>query len=274
MTHQRKSQGLFDITGKATLVTGGERGLGRVMAEAMAEAGSDVIINYPFPEEKARAEETANLISELGVRTQIIQTDVTDANQVETMFVEAERTFGKVDVLINNAGITSVPAWVHEMSVSDWDRVINVNLRGAFLCMKYALPIMMRQKQGCIINVSSVGALLASDSRFLSIANYSASKAGLLALTRQAAADYAPLGIRINAIALGHHGKTELAASWRKSWSEELLKEYAESELKRTPMARRGSDEELKGLITFLASDAAGYITGQTIVQDGGYSLL
>lgn len=274
MTHHRKTQELFDLTGRVTLVTGGERGLGRVMAEAVAETGSDVIINYPLPEEKSRAEETANFISELGVRTQIIQADVTDAEKVEAMFADAERAFGRIDILINNAGITSPPAMVHEMAVSDWDRVINVNLRGAFLCMKYALPIMMRQKQGCIINVSSVGALLASDSRFLSIANYSASKAGLLALTRQAAADYAPQGIRINAIALGHHGKTELAASWRKNWSEELVKEYAESELKRTPMGRRGSDEELMGLVAFLASDAAGYITGQTIIQDGGYSLL
>jgi len=274
MTHHKKTQELFDLTGRVTLVTGGERGLGRVMAEAVAETGSDVIINYPFPEEKTRAEETAAFISELGVRTQIIQTDVTDAEKVEDMFGDVERAFGRIDVLINNAGITSPPAMVHEMVVSDWDRVINVNLRGAFLCMKYALPIMMRQKRGCIINVSSVGALLASDSRFLSIANYSASKAGLLALTRQAAADYAPQGIRINAIALGHHGKTELAASWRKNWSEELVKEYAESELKRTPMGRRGSNEELMGLVAFLASDAAGYITGQTIIQDGGYSLL
>jgi NAD(P)-dependent dehydrogenase (short-subunit alcohol dehydrogenase family) len=274
MKHRRKTQKLFDLTGRVTLVTGGERGLGRVMAETVGEVGSDVIINYPIPEEKSRAEETATLISKLGVRTQIIQADVTDAEKVEAMFSEAEKTFGRVDVLINNAGITSPPAWVHEMSESDWDRVINVNLRGAFLCMKYALPIMMRHKRGCIINVSSVGALLASDSRFLSIANYSASKAGLLALTRQAAADYAPQGIRINAIALGHHGKTELAASWRKSWSEELVKEYAESELKRTPMGRRGSNEELMGLVAFLASDAAGYITGQTIIQDGGYSLL
>jgi NAD(P)-dependent dehydrogenase (short-subunit alcohol dehydrogenase family) len=274
MTHYKKTQELFDLTGRVTLVTGGERGLGRVMAEAVAETGSDVIINYPFPEEKTRAEETAAFISELGVRTQIIQTDVTDAEKVEDMFGDVERAFGRIDVLINNAGITSPPAMVHEMVVSDWDRVINVNLRGAFLCMKYALPIMMRQKRGCIINVSSVGALLASESRFLSIANYSASKAGLLALTRQAAADYAPQGIRINAIALGHHGKTELAASWRKNWFEELVKEYAESELKRTPMGRRGSNEELMGLVAFLASDAAGYITGQTIIQDGGYSLL
>jgi NAD(P)-dependent dehydrogenase (short-subunit alcohol dehydrogenase family) len=243
------------------------------MAEAVAEAGSDVIINFPFLEEKVRAEETANYISELGVRAQIIQADVTNASDVEAMFSGAERIFGRVDVLINNAGITTAPAWVHEMSVSDWDRVINVNLRGAFLCMKYALSSMMRRKRGCIVNVSSIGALLASDSKFMSLANYSASKAGLLALTRQAAADYAPYGIRINAIALGHHGKTELAASWRKNWSEETLKEYAESELKRTPMGRRGSEEELKGLIVFLVSEASSYITGQTIIQDGGYSL-
>ena len=134
---KRKAQELFDLSGRVTLVTGGERGLGKTMAEAVAEVGSDVVINYPFPGEKARAEETARLISELGVRTQIIEADVTRVEEVESMFAEIERTFGRLDGLINNAGITSAPAWVHEMSVSDWDRVINVNLRGAFLCMKY-----------------------------------------------------------------------------------------------------------------------------------------
>lgn len=273
MVHSRKVTGLFDLSGRVTLVTGGERGLGKAMAEAVAEVGSDVIINYPFFEEKASAEETAKLISGLGVQTRIIQADVTRVEDVESMVGEIERTFGRLDVLINNAGITSAPAWVHEMSVSDWDRVINVNLRGAFLCMKHALVVMMRQREGAIINVSSVGALRASDPKFLSIANYSASKAGLLALTRQAASDYAACGIRVNAVALGHHGRTELAASWRKSWSEEALKEYAERELTRTPMGRRGREEELKGLIVFLASEASSYVTGQTIVQDGGYSL-
>ena len=269
----RKTKELFDLSGRVTLVTGGERGLGKAMAEAVAEVGSDVIINYPFPEEKARAEETAHLISGLGVRTGIIQADVSVVEDVEAMFGEIERTFGGLDVLINNAGITTSPAWVHEMPIADWDRVMNVNLRGAFLCMKHALSIMMRRKQGCIVNVSSIGALLASDSKFMSLSNYAASKAGLLALTRQAAADYAPYGIRINAIALGHHGKTELAASWRKNWSEEVLKEYAETELKRTPMGRRGSEEDLKGLVVFMVSEASSYITGQTIIQDGGYSL-
>lgn len=273
MVHSRKGIEFFDLSGRVTLVTGGERGLGKAMAEAVAEVGSDVIINYPFFDEEARAEETGKLISGLGVRSKIIQADVTRVEDVESMFDEIERTFGRLDVLINNAGITSAPTWVHEMPVSDWDRVINVNLRGAFLCMKHALVVMMRQRSGGIINVSSVGALLASDSRFMSIANYSASKAGLLALTRQAAADYAAHGIRVNAIALGHHGSTELAASWRKTWTEKALTEYSERELTRTPMGRRGREEELKGLIVFLASEASSYITGQTIIQDGGYSL-
>jgi NAD(P)-dependent dehydrogenase (short-subunit alcohol dehydrogenase family) len=273
MVHSKKIIESFDLSGRVTLVTGGERGLGKAMAEAVAEVGSNVIINYPSSDEKARAEETGKIISGLGVQAKLIQADVTRVEDVENMFGEIDRTFGRLDVLINNAGITSAPAWVHEMSTSDWDRVINVNLRGAFLCMKHALGVMMRQRSGSIINVSSIGALLASDSRFMSIANYSASKAGLLALTRQAAADYASYGIRVNAIALGHHGHTELAASWRKSWSEKALEEYAESELIRTPMGRRGREEELKGLTVFLASEASSYVTGQTIIQDGGYTL-
>ncbi len=273
MPDSREAKQLFDLTGRVTLVTGGERGLGKAMATAAAEMGSHVVINYPFPEEKARAEETANAVSGLGVRAEIIKADVCDAEEVENLFRDIERIFGKIDILVNNAGITTAPAWVHEMSVEDWDRVINVNLRGAFLCMKHALRMMMARKQGNIINVSSIGAILASDSKFMSLSNYSASKAGLIALTRQAAADYASYGIRVNAIALGHHGSTELAASWRKSWPEDALREYAESELKRTPMGRRGTEEELKALVLFLMSDASSYITGQTIIQDGGYSL-
>lgn len=274
MCNNPQAKELFGLTGKVTLVTGGERGLGKTMAEALAEFGSDVIINYPFPEEKVRAEETARLISGLGVRTKIIQADISRVEDVESMFGEIERTFGKIDILINNAGITSPPAWVHEMPVSDWDRVINVNLRGAFLCIKYALPMMMRRKSGVIINVASVAALRASDSKFLSIANYSASKAGLLALASQAAADYATYGIRVNSIALGHHGNTELASSWRKNWTEEMAKEYAKETLKRIPMGRRGREEEVRGLVVFLASEASSYITGQTIIQDGGTSIL
>ena len=271
--HNKKAMGSFDLSDRVTLVTGGERGLGRAMAEGVAEFGSDVIINYPFPEEKARAEETAHVISSLGVRAEIVQADVSREDEVERMFNGMENAFGRTNVLINNAGITSPPAWIHEMPVGDWDRVINVNLRGAFLCMKYALPMMMRQKRGSVINVSSVAALRASDSKFLSIANYSASKAGLLALTRQAAADYAGHGIRINAVAFGHIGSTELAAGWRKNMPEGALREYGERMLDHIPMGRRGKEEELKGLIVFLASEASSYITGQTIIEDGGLSL-
>jgi NAD(P)-dependent dehydrogenase (short-subunit alcohol dehydrogenase family) len=265
---------MFDLSGKITLVTGGQRGLGRAMAEGVAECGSDVIINYPFEQEKGRAEETAALISALGVKTHLIRADVSKADDVEHMFREVESIFGRVDALINNAGITSAPAWIHEMAVADFDRVINVNLRGSFLCMKYALPLMMAKKQGCIINVSSVAALRAADSEFSSIANYSASKAAVLALTRQAAADYAPFGIRVNSIALGHIGKTELAADWRSTWSEDKVKEYRQKTAKATPMGRSGREDEIKGLIVFLVSDASSYMTGQTVINDGGLSIL
>jgi NAD(P)-dependent dehydrogenase (short-subunit alcohol dehydrogenase family) len=273
VTSDVKASQIFDLCGKITLVTGGQRGLGKAMAEAVAEFGSDVIINYPFPEEKAFAEETGGLLNGLGVRTRIIQADVSRVEEVEKMFQEIRDVFGRIDILINNAGITSAAAWVHEMPVSDWDRVINVNLRGPFLCMKYALPLMMNQEQGCIINVASIAAMRASSSKFLSISNYSASKAGLLALTRQAAADYASCGIRINAIALGYHGSTSLSSEWKKKWSEEMLKEYAEMAKRQIPLGRRGKESDLKGLVVFLASEASSYITGQTIVQDGGISL-
>ncbi len=264
---------LFNLSGRVTLVTGGHRGLGKTMCQAVAECGSDVVINYPFEEEKSQAEETAGHLSELGIRVRIFKADVTQVRQVEAMFEDSQAAFNRLDVLINNAGITSAPNRIHEMPVEDWERVMAVNLRGPFLCMKAALPIMMKQNKGCIINVASVSALRATDTRFLSITNYSASKAGLLALTRQAAADYAQNGIRINAIALGFHGRTKLTAEWKKAWSEKMLMEYAKLSLQRTPMGRRGEESEVKGRSAFLASDASSYITGQTIIQDGGISL-
>lgn len=264
---------LFNLSGRVTLVTGGHRGLGKTMCQAVAECGSDVVINYPFEEEKSQAEDTAGHLSGLGVRVRIVKADVTRVREVEAMFEDAQVAFNRLDVLINNAGITSAPSRIHEMPVEDWDRVMAVNLRGPFLCMKTALPIMMKQNKGCIINVASVAALRATDSRFLSIADYSASKAGLVALTRQAAADYAQNGIRINAIALGFHGRTGLTAEWKKAWSDVTLMEYAKLSLQRTPMGRRGEEFEVKGLIAFLASEASSYITGQTIIQDGGISL-
>lgn len=265
---------MFDLSDKVTLVTGGQRGLGKAMAEGLAECGSDIIINYPFAPEKPRAEETAASLVGLGVRVYLIQADVSNPEDVQRMFTEVQSVFGRVDALINNAGITSVPAWIHEMTVADFDRVINVNLRGSFLCMKYALPLMMARKQGCIVNVSSVAALRAADSEFSSIANYSASKAAVLALTRQAAADYAPFNIRVNSIALGHIGRTELAADWRGSWSEDKVKRYRAKTAKATPMGRSGREDEMKGLIVFLVSDASSYMTGQTIINDGGLSIL
>lgn len=268
-----KTDRLFNLSGRVTLVTGGHRGLGKTMCQAVAELGSDVVINYPFEEEKVKAEEAAEHIAGLGVRVLIVRADVTQAQQVEKMFEEIQESFQRLDVLINNAGITSSQAMIHEMPVDDWDRVIAVNLRGPFLCMKSALPIMMKQNKGCVINVASVAALRATEARFLSISNYSASKAGLLALTRQAAADYAQNGIRVNAIALGFHGRTDLTTEWKKAWSEEMLKEYAKLSLQRTPMGRRGEEFEVKGLIAFLASEASSFITGQTIIQDGGISL-
>ncbi len=269
-----RGKDMFNLSGKITLVTGGQRGLGKAMAEGVAECGSDVIINYPFDAEKAGAEETAGQIAALGVRTHIIKADVSDVGDVERMFDEVETIFGRVDALINNAGITSPPAWIHDMPVADFDRVIKVNLRGPFLCMKYVLPVMMAQKHGCIVNVSSVAALRAADSEFSSIANYSASKAALLALTRQAAADYAPFGIRVNSIALGHVGKTQLAADWKATWSEERVKEYRQKTAKATPMGRSGREDEVKGLVVFLVSEASSYITGQTLINDGGLSIL
>ncbi len=268
---ERAGKGICDLSGKVALVTGGGSGLGRVFCEALAEFGADVAcadIN------RGSAEETVRIIEKFGHRASAILADVAKPEDVQSMVAEAVAGLGRLDILVNNAGILRRPARIHEMSIENWDEVIAVNLRGVFLCMRAALSVMLEQKKGSIINISSVLGLSAMDPDITSHCDYSASKAAVISLTQQAAAEYGRDGIRVNVIAPGWHSGTSLSAAWRSEWPPERQQRYYQWITERTPLKRRGEASELKGLIVYLASDASSYVTGQVFAHDGGWSIL
>jgi NAD(P)-dependent dehydrogenase (short-subunit alcohol dehydrogenase family) len=259
---------LFDLTGKVSLVTGAGSGLGRVFCEAMAEHGSDVVctdINRGW------AEETAGMIAKYGVKTVVVKADVSKQDEVKALFQKVDQEFGKLNVLINNAGIATKGARLHEMSLEDWNKVIGVNLTGTFLCMQEGIKLMLRQKSGSIINLSSVLGLVAADPEILAINHYTASKHGIIGLTKTAAAQYGPYNIRVNAIAPGFYAGTKLGDV--EGRTKEETEVWAEKVIPLTPMRRFADPKEIKGLAVFLASDASSFITGSTYVTDGGWSV-
>ncbi len=258
---------LFDISGKMALITGGGSGIGRSLCEGMAEFGADVAI-CDINEEWAR--ETAKLIGKFGHRTLVIKGDVSNPRDVEYLVNETEAKLGTIDILINNVGIYLRESKIHEMVVEDWDRTMAVNLRGVFLCMRAVLPVMIKQKRGNIINISSVNGIMTKDRDEVPMAHYNASKAGVIALTRQAATEYAKDGIRINCIAPGQIGGTNIVVERQERWSQEKLDRLREMRLSRIPLRRSGRPEELKGIALYLASDASSFTTGQTFIVDGG----
>ena len=257
---------LFDLTGKVSLVTGAGSGLGRVFCEAMAENGSDVVCSDI---NKAWAEETAHMIAKYGVKTVVVKADVAKQSEVKALFKKADQEFGKLNVLINNAGIATKGARLHEMSLEDWNKVIAVNLTGTFLCMQEGIKLMLRQKSGSIINLSSVLGLVAADPEILAINHYTASKHGIIGLTKTAAAQYGPYNIRVNAIAPGFYAGTKLGDVEGRTKKEAEV--WAEKVIPLTPMRRFADPKEIKGLAVFLASDASSFITGSTYVTDGGW---
>ena len=257
---------LFDLTGKVTLITGAGSGLGRIFCEAMAERGSDVVCS-DINEDWAR--ETASIISKYGTKTLAVKADVSKQDEVKTMFREVDQEFGKLDVLFNNAGIATRGVKIHEMHLRDWNKVISVNLTGTFLCMQEGLKLMLRQKHGSIINISSILGLVGVDPDILAIQHYVASKHGIIGLTKVAAAQYGPDNIRINAIAPGFIGGTRLGDVERRT--EAKVQASAQKVISLTPLERFGRPEELKGLAVLLASDASSFITGAVYLIDGGW---
>ena len=238
---------------KTALVTGGARGIGREIALCLAREGANVVIWDVNPES---AKSTAKDIEALGVKADYVQADVTKYNQVEESVNKILDNFQKLDILVNNAGITKDNLLLR-MSEADWDAVINVNLKGTFNCTKAAAKVMLRQRSGKIINIASIIGIIGNFGQ----ANYAASKAGIIALTKTTAKELASRGICVNAVAPGFI-QTEMTAKLPADIQQKLLAQI--------PLNRLGKPEDEAKLCLFLASSESDYITGQVIIIDGG----
>lgn len=239
---------------KSALVTGASRGIGRSIALQLAEEGYNVAVNYAGSKEKAEA--VVEEIKAKGVDSFAIQANVADADEVKAMIKEVVSQFGSLDVLVNNAGITR-DNLLMRMKEQEWDDVIDTNLKGVFNCIQKATPQMLRQCSGAIINLSSVVGAVGNPGQ----ANYVATKAGVIGLTKSAARELASRGITVNAVAPGF-----IVSDMTDALSDELKEQM----LTQIPLARFGQDTDIANTVAFLASDKAKYITGQTIHVNGG----
>ena len=243
---------------RCALVTGGSRGIGRAICLELARRGAAVAVNCST--NTAAAEETAKLCRELsGAEAIVIQADVSDPAQVEAMVAEAAQKLGKLDILVNNAGIT-LDGLMLRMKEEDWDRVMDTNLKSAFLTTKAAYKIMMKQKYGRIVNVSSIVGVRGNAGQ----ANYAASKAGLIGLTKSVAKELAARNVTVNAVAPGYID-TDMTGA---------MPETAKTALQATiPMARTGKPEDVAQAVAFFAEEGSSYITGQVLSVDGGMAV-
>lgn len=260
----------FDLSGQVALVTGAGSGLGRSFSSALAAHGAVVICTDV---DLQRAEETRALIETNGGKALALQTDVTQIASVDSTIAQTVAHSGGLDILINNAGIISSPLRTHEISVKDWDRVVDIDLKGVFLCSRAAIPVFLRGGGGTIVNIASIIGILGFYPGFAcAAANYVAAKAGVIGLTRQIAAEYAKDNIRANAIAPGFHTGTRLAEGRRAISSEAEVRRFDEAISARTPAGRKGTPEELDNLVLYLASKASTFVTGQVFSHDGGWT--
>lgn len=240
------------LAGQTTLVTGGGRGIGRAIAIALAEAGAEVVVNYS--RSATAADEVVQTITSAGGQAYSLQADVSAEADVDTMIKLVLERSGRLDVLVNNAGITR-DGLMMRMKTDDWRSVIDLNLSGVFLCSRAVIRPMLKQKSGRIINITSVVGLMGNAGQ----ANYAAAKAGVIGLTRSTARELASRGITVNAVAPGF-----IATDMTKDLD-------AESILKNIPLGRFGTQDQVAGAVRFLAADpAAAYITGQVLQVDGG----
>ncbi|HXX58586.1 MAG TPA: 3-oxoacyl-ACP reductase family protein [Thermodesulfovibrionales bacterium] len=247
----------LDLTGKIALVTGGSRGIGRAICLLLSQAGAFVAINYNRAKEEA--ERLKEEIVMQGAEAELFQADIANPDEVKRLFSELGKQFGRLDILVNNAGIIKDNLLLG-MELSDWDKVHDLNLRGAFLCTKFAVELMMPRHSGKIINVSSVSAIKGGRGQ----ANYAAAKGGLLSFTIACAAELSGKGIQVNAVLPGMI-VTDMSSRVRKRAGDSILKEI--------PGGRFGEPVDVANLVVFLASDRSDYITGQMIAVDGGMSI-
>ena len=247
----------MNFTGKTAVVTGGSRGLGRAVCLELAAGGANVVLCYAGNENAAN--ETAAACEALGAKVLAVRCDVADSAQVKALMGEALKVFGRIDILVNNAGITR-DGLLMMMKETDFDDVINTNLKGAFLCMKAVARTMMKQRYGRIVNLSSVVGLRGNAGQV----NYAASKAGVIGMTKSLAKELASRGVTVNAVAPSFM-ETDMTAA---------MPEAAKTAtLAAIPMGRMGAAEDVAKAVAFLASEEAGYITGQVVAVDGGMAM-
>jgi 3-oxoacyl-[acyl-carrier protein] reductase len=245
---------MTDFKDKVVIVTGGSRGIGRAIALELGKRGATVVVNYNRSADAAN--EVIEAIKEAGGDGMVMQTDVSDAEQVDAMFKTVNKTYGKIDILVNNAGTTRDNV-IMMLKPEDFDSVINTNLRSAWLCSKSASRLMMKKRQGRIINITSVVGIAGNGGQ----TNYAASKAGMIGLTKSLAKEIAPRGITVNAVAPGFI-ETDMTS--------ELGDDIRETAISHIPLGRMGTPDDVAKAVAFLASDDAKYITGQVVVVDGG----
>ena len=243
----------MDFTNKTVIVTGSARGIGRVIAEKFAELNANVVI-CDLDEVQVKA-----VAAEIGGNTVGIKANVTDSENLENLFKQTQEKFGSVDILVNNAGITRDTLMIR-MAEKDWNMVLDINLKGAFLATKIAAKIMMKQRSGRIVNISSVVGLMGNAGQ----TNYSASKAGLIGFTKSAAKELGARGVTVNAVAPGYI-QTEM--------TEKLSEDAKEAFLKNIFIKRPGLPEDVASVVMFFASDEASYVTGQVLAVDGGLTM-
>jgi 3-oxoacyl-[acyl-carrier protein] reductase len=248
---------MFELTDKKVLVTGGSRGIGKSIALAMGKAGADVAITYA--RSKDAADEVVKLIKESGRNAIAIQADAVDTKRAEEVVKEVVETFGGLDVLVNNAGITK-DTLIMRMSEEQWDDVITTNLKSVFNYSKAVVRPMMRSRKGSIVNISSVIGLTGNAGQ----TNYAASKAGIIGFSKSLAKEIASRNIRVNVVAPGY-----ILTDMTGELDENVLKSIEDV----TPLGRGGEPEEIAATVQFLASDASSYITGETIRVDGGMAM-
>lgn len=263
--------GMFDISGRVALVTGGGSGLGREFCDVLAEYGADVITCGRRIE---KVQETCNMIGKWGHKTRALKCDVSDYSQVQAMFQQIEEEFGRLDILVNNAGI-GIPhaAPVDSFSIQEWHNIINVDLHGVFYCMKESCRMMLKQGKGSVVNIGSNLSVRAIDTSIFPAAAYTTAKHAVFGLTKQAAVDYGMKGIRVNCIGPGFHSDTEIEKSAGVVSSREEYEEFIRTKIApRSPMGRNAKPSELRGALIFLASDASSNMTGEIIILDGGWT--
>ena len=239
---------------KVAIVTGGTRGIGRAIALKLADKGANIVINYRNSDKEA--EELKAILEEKVVKVLTVKCDISNFEDSKNLMNKCKEVFGKIDILVNNAGITK-DTLIMRMKEEDFDNVIDVNLKGTFNCAKHASAIMLKQRFGKIINMTSVVGIAGNAGQV----NYAASKAGVIGLTKSLAKELGSRGITVNAVAPGFIN-TDMTAS--------LSEKVKEEASKNIPLKRLGDPEDVANLVGFLASDAANYITGQVINVDGG----